>query len=218
MSFMEHLEDVNEAPAKVYLVDDHAMVRASLRLLLIRAGGFEVVGDMGEPLASLGEIAKLRPRIVLLDITMPGLSGIDLVPKIRALDPDVRIVMVSHLGGQATIDRCLAAGADAFVSKDAPLEQLVDTMRAALQGERRGVAAGESRAASETSAFGSLTAREREILQLLVLGHTNKEVGRHLDVSVSTVKKHRENLQRKLGCGSAAELVRLAVREGLIDP
>jgi DNA-binding NarL/FixJ family response regulator len=220
MPSREHPTTVTRTPAaaSVYLVDDHAMIRASLRLLLTRAGGFEVVGDTGDPLSCVEQIGELRPRIVLLDITMPGLSGIDLVPKIRAVHPDVRIVMVSHLGGQSTIDRCLAAGADAFVSKDAPLEHLIETMRATLQGEHRVVPPDRNAGAPAPGALATLTAREREILQLLVLGHTNKEVGRQLAVSVSTVKKHRENLQRKLGCSSAAELVRLAVREGLIDP
>jgi DNA-binding NarL/FixJ family response regulator len=209
---------VTETQTTIYLVDDHAMIRASLRILLTRAGGFEVIGDSGNPLAALEQIAILRPQVVLLDITMPGLSGIDLLPKIRAVHPTARIVMVTHLGGRATTDRSLEAGADGFVAKDAPLEELIETVRAALNGDLRVVSAHQTDAPAAPGAFATLTPREREILQLLVQGSTNKEVGRQLDVSVSTVKKHRENLQRKLGCSSAAELVRLAIREGLIEP
>ena len=205
-------------PATVYLVDDHAMIRASLRMLLNQAGGFEVVGDCGDPRAALQHIATLRPQVVLLDITMPGLSGIDLLPKIRDVHPDVRIVMVTHLGGGAIVDQSFAAGADGFVSKDAPLEELLSTVRAALRGERQVACAAQAAGTTEASALAALTPREREILQSLVLGRTNKEIGRRLGVSVSTIKKHRENLQRKLACSSTAELARIAIREGLIEP
>ena len=203
----------------MYLIDDHAIVRASLRLLL-QDGGFEVIGDSGEPRHALEQVAELRPELVLLDITMPGLSGIDLLPKIRAVLPDARIVMVTHLGGRNVVDQSFTAGADGFVSKDVAPEALIAAVCAVMGGERRverhsAVADGPAPARRSIEV---LTPREREILQLLVLGKTNKEVGRQLGISVSTIKKHRENLQRKLQCNSTADLTRIAIREGLIEP
>jgi len=203
------------APTTVFLVDDHTIVRASLRALLSQQRGFVVVGDCGDPLQALGRIEAAKPELVLLDVTMPGLSGLDLLPKIRAVHPGVRIVMVTHLDSHDVRARALAGGADGFVSKNAPFEELVATIGRVLRGEApRAGAAGPT---GQQGPLASLTAREREVLQLLVVGKPNKEVAARLGVSLSTIKKHRENLQRKLGCRSSAELTLVAIREGLIQ-
>lgn len=202
----------------IFLVDDHTMIRSSLRLLLSQDGRFEVVGDTDDPRTAIERIAALRPRAILLDITMAGLSGMDLLPRIRDVHPAACIVMVTHFEGQAIVDRAFAAGADGFVSKQAPFEELVAAVWAALQGERQVARRGGTKTGSAAAnALTGLTPREREVLQFLVLGKSNKEVGRTLGLSVSTIKKHREHLQRKLACRSSAELTRLAIREGLLE-
>lgn len=215
------------ADARLFLVDDHTMTRAGLRKLLNDMPGFEVVGDRGEPRAAIDDIARTLPDLVLLDITMPGLSGIDAISKIRAAHPAVRIVMLSHHEGDSFVEQCLEQGADGYLSKDSEPEELALALRAALAGNTyispKVTRAVLDRCRAESglgSAEGlrSLTPREREVFQLLALGRSNKEVAHALEMSVGTAKKHRENLQRKLDCHSAAELARLAIREGLLDP
>jgi len=210
----------------VYLVDDHAMTRAGMRSLIEDLGGFEVVGESGDPRRAIDRIAELRPAIVLLDITMPGLSGIDAIEKIRERHESVRILMLSHHEGESFVEQSLKHGADGYLSKDSEGEELAVAMRAVLRGcpyispkVTRGLVGG-ARAPGEpgvSSRLASLTPREREVFQLLALGYLNKQVARKLDMSLGTAKKHRENLQRKLDCHSPAELARLAIREGLLE-
>lgn len=214
------------ADTRIFLIDDHRMTRASMRSLLNAVDGFDVVGDDGDARSGIEFVAKLKPDIVLLDITMPGLSGIDAISKLREAHPPLRIVMLSHHEGDAFVDQCLEQGADGYLSKDSEPEELELAIRSALRGDayispkvaravidryRAGTAAGGH------EGLASLTPREREVFQLLALGRSNKEVARELDMSVGTAKKHRENLQRKLDCHSAAELARLAIREGLLE-
>ncbi len=211
----------------VYLIDDQTMIRAAFRSLLQAKGPFEVVGDNGDARAAIEEIERLIPDIVLLDITMPGLSGIDAIPLIRKVAPRAKIVMVTHHQGETFVDQALRAGAEGYLSKDSSPEELFLAIEAVHRGDpyvSPKVAAGlVSRyrvgARSDEPAMGrleSLTPREREVFQLLALGKANKEVAHALDMSLGTAKKHRENLQRKLDCHSAAELACLAIREGLL--
>ncbi len=213
---------------RVYLVDDQTMIRAAMRSLLDRQEGFEVVGDHSDPREAVEEIASLRPDIALLDISMPGLSGLDAIGRIPARAPKTRVVMLTNHEGQTFVEQALKAGAQGYLSKDSEESELVLALRSAHRGEAyvspkvtsgivsqvRGSSAGEPAPASKLA---SLTPREREVFQLLAIGHSNKEVARDLGLSLGTAKKHRENLQRKLDCHSAAELARLAIREGLVS-
>jgi len=212
---------------RVYLVDDHGMTRAGIRTLVNQLPGFEVVGDHGDAREAIDRIAKLQPDVVLMDITMPGLSGIDAISQVRAVHPGVRILMLSHHEGERFVEQSLQQGADGYLSKDSEPEELGLAMKAVMRDRAylspkvaRGIVDGarhpeqDERAASRIA---SLTPREREVFQLLAVGLSNKEVARKLDLSVGTAKKHRENLQRKLDCHSAAELARLAIREGLVE-
>ena len=213
---------------RVYLLDDQSILRAGFRSLLKEADGFEVVGDSGDARTAVGEIAQLRPDVVLLDITMPGLSGIDAIPMIRRDCPRTRIVMLTHHEGQSFVDQALKAGADGYLSKDSDPEELVLALRSVHRGDAyvspkvsgglvNQVRGGPSGTGPEGTGIASLTPREREVFQLLAIGKSNKEVAHTLGLSLSTAKKHRENLQRKLRVGSAAELARLAIREGLLN-
>ena len=215
-------------PIKVYLIDDQAMIRAAFRSLLSDCEEFDVVGDRGDAREALDEIGALRPDVILLDITMPGLSGLDAIAKIRKVLPRVRIVMLTHHEGQIFVEQAIREGAEGYLSKDSDVTELTLALKAVHRGDPyvsprvsgglvsqvRGQRPGRVPAASK---LGSLTPREREVFQLLALGKSNKEVANALGMSLGTAKKHRENLQRKLRCSSAAELARLAIREGLLE-
>jgi DNA-binding NarL/FixJ family response regulator len=157
---------------------------------------------------------------------MPGLSGLDAIGPIRKACPRAKVLMLTHHEGESFVSQALEAGADGYLSKDsepAELQLAIDAVHNGdpfLSPKVAGVLLGRRRSTDGSTEsggrLGSLTPREREVLQLLALGRSNKEVARDLRMSLGTAKKHRENLQRKLDCHSAAELARLAIREGLL--
>lgn len=214
-------------PIRVFLIDDQTMLRAGFRSLLAKDERFAVVGDSGDARKGVDAVGAVRPDVVLLDITMPELSGIDAIPLLRKAHPRVKLVMLTHHEGESFVEQALRAGADGYLSKDSEPAELLLALQAVHAGQmylsprvagtlvhrtRQPTAPGEL----GRSRIASLTAREREVFQLLALGKSNKEVARALEMSVGTAKKHRENLQRKLDCHSAAELALLAIREGLL--
>jgi DNA-binding NarL/FixJ family response regulator len=181
----------------------------------------------GDARAGIDLVAQLRPDIVILDITMPGLSGIDAVGPLKKGSPHTKVLMASQHEGQKFVQQALQNGADGYLSKDSDPTELTLAIDAIHRGDSflspkvaSGVMAravrGETMPMSESSALAALTPREREVFQLLALGKANKEVAATLELSLGTVKKHRENLQRKLDCHSPAEIARLAIREGLL--
>jgi len=217
---------VNGAPIRIYLLDDQTMLRAGFRSLIESDERFEVVGESGEPRAAIEELAELRPDILLLDISMPGLSGIDAIPQVLERSPRTRIVMLTHQIGQTFVDQAMTAGAVGFLAKDSEPEELFLAITSAhrgrsfvtprVQGSGPHNGTGEPLPGRAATGLTSLTAREREVFLLLALGKSNKEVAMDLAMSLGTAKKHRENLQRKLGLTSTAEMARLAIREGLL--
>jgi DNA-binding NarL/FixJ family response regulator len=220
--------ETNTPPIRVFLVDDQTMIRAGFRSLLVRDRRFEVAGESGDPRKAIDAIGTTRPDVVLLDISMPGLSGIDAVPLIRDVHPKAKIVMLTHHEGETFVDQALKAGADGYLSKDSEPKELILALESVHDGRmylspkvassllQRGRRQ-EAAAPSTRSRLSDLTPREREVLQLLALGKSNKEVARALKITLGTTKKHRENLQRKLDCHGTAELALLAVKEGLIE-
>jgi DNA-binding NarL/FixJ family response regulator len=218
----------SSARVKVFLVDDQSIIRAALRSFLGARPDMEVVGDSGDPRSALTAIKNVRPDVVVLDITMPGLSGLDLLPQIRKDLPRTKVVMLTHHEGENFVQQALESGAEGYLSKDSDPAELALAILAVQRGDPyvsprvaaglvRGLRGGEAAIPSARSRLSGLTPREREVFQLLALGKSNKEVASALDISLGTAKKHRENLQRKLGCSSAAELARLAIREGLLE-
>jgi len=212
----------------IVLIDDQAIVRAAFKSLLERVPHFKVIGDAGDARSGIELAQKLRPDVVVLDITMPGLSGIDAVGPLKKAAPHTRVLMASQHEGMKFVQQALQAGADGYLSKDSEPEELALAIESIRRGDSylspkvaNGIMAravrGEAPPPAETSALTALTPREREVFQLLALGKANKEVASLLGLSLGTVKKHRENLQRKLDCHSAAELARLAIREGLLN-
>jgi DNA-binding NarL/FixJ family response regulator len=216
-----------DSPIRVYLVDDQALVRAAIRELLTKDPRFDVVGDQGNPRSALEEIPELRPDIVLLDISMPELSGIDAISGIRKGCKRTKVVMLTHHEGQTFVEQALKAGADGYLSKSSDPDELALALVAVQRGDpyvsprTSASLVGRFRSGGDTPThttnLSALTPREREVFQLLAIGYSNKEIANKLSVSLGTAKKHRENLQAKLDCHSAAELARLAIREGLLD-
>jgi DNA-binding NarL/FixJ family response regulator len=212
----------------IVLIDDQAIVRAAFKSLLERNPNFRVIGDAGDARTGIDLVQRLQPDVVVLDITMPGLSGIDAVVPLKKAVPTTRVLMASQHEGMKFVQQALQAGADGYLSKDSEPEELALAIESVRRGDSylspkvaNGIMAralrGEVPAPGESTALGALTPREREVFQLLALGKANKEVAAMLDLSLGTVKKHRENLQRKLDCHSAAELARMAIREGLLN-
>lgn len=212
----------------IVLIDDQAIVRAAFKSLLERVSHFRVIGDAGDARGGIELVQKLRPDVVVLDITMPGLSGIDAVGPLKKASSQTRVLMASQHEGMKFVQQALQAGADGYLSKDSEPEELALAIESVRRGDSylspkvaNGIMAraarGEAPPPGESSALAVLTPREREVFQLLALGKANKEVAALLGLSLGTVKKHRENLQRKLDCHSAAELARLAIREGLLN-
>lgn len=215
-----------DGPIRVFLVDDQSMIRAGFRSLLSKNPRFSVAGDSGDPRAAIAAIAAAMPDVVLLDITMPGLSGIDVIPQIHKVHPRARIVMLTHHEGEAFVEQALRAGADGYLSKDSDPLELALALESVWKGEMylspkvTSVLVRRARITPDDNGAGrlqSLTAREREVFQLLAQGKSNKEIAKALEMSLGTAKKHRENLQRKLDCHSAAELALLAIKEGLLN-
>jgi DNA-binding NarL/FixJ family response regulator len=211
----------------IVLIDDQAIIRAAFRSLIERIPGLTVIGDAGDARSGIELVGRVRPDLVVLDITMPGLSGIDAVGPLKKASPNTKVLMASQHEGRKFVQQALQAGADGYLSKDSDPAELGLAIESIHRGDSylsqkvaSAVMAGAmhgSAAANEASALGVLTPREREVFQLLALGKANKEIASVLDLSLGTVKKHRENLQRKLDCHSAAELARLAIREGLLS-
>ena len=210
------------------LIDDQAIVRAAFKSLLEQNPNLKVLGDAGDARAGIELVAELRPNVVILDITMPGLSGIDAVAPIKKASPNTKVLIASHHEGQKFVQQALQAGADGYLSKDSDPAELGLAIDSIFRGDSylspkvaNGIMSralrGEPMPAGDVSALSVLTPREREVFQLLALGKANKEVAAMLELSLGTVKKHRENLQRKLACQSPAELARLAIREGLLN-
>ena len=211
-------------PIRIYLVDDQSMIRAGFKSLLSRDPRFQVVGDQGDPRAAVEAICALKPDVVLLDISMPGLSGLDAIELIRRGHPRVRTIMLTHHEGESFVTQALCAGADGYLSKDSDQAELTLAIEAVHRGDAyispkvagRLLQRGAVQGAPLETCIQSLTPREREVFQLLALGKSNKEVASALHMSLGTAKKHRENVQRKLDCHSTAEMALLAIREGLM--
>jgi DNA-binding NarL/FixJ family response regulator len=211
----------------IVLIDDQAIIRAAFRSLIERIPGLTVVGDAGDARSGIELVGRVRPDLVVLDITMPGLSGIDAVVPLKKASPHTKVLMASQHEGRKFVQQALQAGADGYLSKDSDPAELGLAIESIHRGDSylsqkvaSAVMSGtmhDPASANEASALGVLTPREREVFQLLALGKANKEIASMLDLSLGTVKKHRENLQRKLDCHSAAELARLAIREGLLS-
>jgi two-component system response regulator NreC len=206
----------------VVLVDDHAVVRAGLRLLLDRQDDIEVVGEAGNAKDAIFRARALKPHVILLDVVMPGESGIDVLPKLLKESPDTKVLVLSMQDDPSYVREAFAAGASGYVLKEAADEEVVSAVRDIAAGgsyvhptlgARMVAAEAQERAAAEAD---PLSEREREVLRLLALGHTNQEIAEQLFISVRTAESHRAHIMQKLRLATRAELVRYALSHGLL--
>lgn len=211
---------------RVLLADDHALLRSGLKMLLER-DGFEVVGEASTGEESLEQTRKLKPDVVILDITMPGLSSAMVARRLKMGFPELKIVVLTMHESPSYLRTFLEIGADAYVVKRAADADLCAAIQAAMRGETY-----VHPSLSEhlvTPFLGRpkpgappepelLTRREREVCRLIACGYTNREVGERLRISIRTVETHRSHILDKLGLSSRAELVRFASTHGLLDP
>jgi two-component system response regulator NreC len=207
---------------RVIVVDDHAVVRSGLRLLLDAEADVDVVGEAGNVHDAVFEVRAQKPDVILLDVVMPGETGIEGLPKLLHEAPDAKVLILSMQDDPAYVRQAFAAGASGYVLKEAADNEVVGAVREVAGGGRyvhpalgaRLVAAeADERAAAEAD---PLSEREREVLRLLALGHTNQEIAKQLFISVRTAETHRAHIMQKLRLSSRAELVRYAMAHGLL--
>lgn len=203
----------------IVLADDHTVVRNALRLLLDAESDFEVVAEAGDADAAVRYARGHKPTVLILDLNMPGRASLEAVPDIRAASPATEIVVLTMQNEPAFARRALQAGVRGYVLKEAADAELVQAVRSAAAGDTYlQPALGARLAAGEAGSNGDeLSERERDVLRLIALGHTNAEVAEQLYISIRTVESHRAHIQQKLSLSSRAELVRYALEHGLIE-
>ena len=203
----------------VMLADDHAVVRAGLRLLLDAEDDVTVVAEAGDISTVLRRIRGHLPRVLVLDLHMPGEPSLQAIPRIREASPETEIVVLTMQNDPVFAREALSLGALGYVLKEAADAELIDAVRRAAEGEmyvNPGLGARLARESVETAGSGSaLSSRELEVLGLIAQGHTNAEIAERLFLSVRTVESHRSHIQRKTGRATRAELVALAREQGL---
>lgn len=211
---------------KLLLVDDHEVVRAGLRMLFQAEEDMEIVGEVGSGLEALQAVRDLKPDVVLMDVAMPGMSGIEATRQIKEANPHTAVLALTMHEDAQYFFEMLQAGASGYVPKRAAPDDLISAIRVVSQGNvflypslaKMLVKDFLQRAEeSPVSAEEKLTPREREVLTYVAEGYTNREIARALVISVKTVDRHRENIMRKLNLHSRVELVKYAIEKGLIS-
>ena len=209
---------------RTYLIDDHTVVRQAVATMLAAEDRIEIVGQSGDALTGLAEIETIRPKVVVLDLKMPGLSGLAAITRVLKIDPQIRIVIFSMYDNPAYVWETINAGAAAYLLKTATRDELVRAIGAVANGG--GYLQAEvtmpllkrfAHDARGASSRGSLTLREMQILECLADGLQNKEIAIRLTVSEETVKSHVKNVYDKLGASDRAHAVAIALRQSIIE-
>lgn len=204
---------------RVLLVDDHTLVRTALCALLQSCPGIQVVAEASDGEEALQLIRVHRPDVVLMDIAMKGLNGLEATARVAQEFPTVRVIILSMHSGAEYVRQALHAGACGYILKDANLTELDRTIKAVMRGETvLSPAATQGAMAGAVRGSTPLTPRQREVLQLIAAGNTTKEIAQKLHRSIKTVETHRLQLMRRLNIHDIAGLVRYAIRTGLIPP
>ena len=209
---------------RVLVVDDHAVVRSGLCLLIDAEPDLETVGEAGNVRDAVFEARSSRPDLILMDVVMPGASGLDGVPKLLHEHPDAKVLILSMQDDPRYLREAFAVGASGYVLKEAADTEVVTAIREVAAGGRyvhpelgARLIAAEADAARQAEED-PLSDREREVLRLLALGYTNQEIAKQLFISVRTAETHRAHVMQKLRLASRAELVRYALAHGLLEP
>lgn len=209
---------------RLLLCDDHALFRAGMKAVLREWPTLDVVGEAADGRAALQEVARLRPDVVLMDLEMPELNGVEATRHIVQSHGDVKVLILTMYAEERLVARCLEAGASGYVLKDVPVPQLAAAIEAVARGERYLGAGASDNAIGQAgpsprparTRYDLLTAREREVLKLLADGRSVKQVAAALDRSFKTIEVHKYNLMRKLGVHDRAGLIRYAIAERLV--
>jgi two-component system, NarL family, response regulator NreC len=208
---------------RVLVVDDHAVVRSGLRALLDREDQIAVVDEAATADEAVFRMIEHKPDVLLMDVTMPGMSGLEAIPKLLQASPATRVLMLSMHDDPRYVREAFAAGASGYVLKEAADTEVVAAIRTVAAGQSyvnpslgARMAEAEGKAAAEAKAD-PLSEREHEVLRMLALGHTNQEIAKALYISVRTAETHRAHIMQKLGLASRADLVRYALAHKLIE-
>jgi DNA-binding NarL/FixJ family response regulator len=210
----------------IVLADDHEVVRQGLRALLAVEPDLSVIGETGDGLEVADLVQRLKPDVLVVDLALPGLSGLEITRRVVEQSPKTRVVVLTMYANEAYVVEALRNGATGYVLKRANVGQLVRAVREAAAGRRylgpplsdRAIDAYAARTrACSFDAYQTLTSREREALHLAAEGYGNPEIGARLSISTRTAETHRANLMRKLGLQSQTELVRYAFRRGILS-
>ena len=208
---------------RVLVVDDHAVVRSGLRLVLDAAEGVETVGEAGSAEDGIRAARELEPDVVLMDVVMPGMSGLEATPPLLLASPGSKVLVLSMQDDPRYVREAFAAGASGYILKEAADADVVEAVREVAGGgryvhptlgARLATAEAEANARAEAD---PLSEREREVLRLLALGHTNQEIAKMLFISVRTAETHRAHIMQKLRLATRADLVRYALSQGLLE-
>jgi len=211
---------MSEQRIRVFLADDHTVVRQALAGSIARDPRFEVVGQCGDGLKVAPEVLAAKPDVLILDITMPGLNGLDVCREVTNTLKDVAILILSMHDDEEFVARALDNGAAGYLMKEADNDQLLEAIETVARGELY-LAPGISRSVLQRiggkDPLNGLTSRERQVLQLIVEGRTNREVAEALGLAVKTVDTHRTHLMRKLNIHDQTSLVKYALRRGIVS-
>ncbi|TGJ98808.1 DNA-binding response regulator [Leptospira langatensis] len=220
---------MNTAVCKLYLVDDHAILREGLRLIISGQSDLQIIGENGNAEQALDEIGKLEPDILITDISMPGVSGIDLVKGVKRYYPKVQVIILSRHDNEEYIQKLVDLGINGYVLKDDAGEDLLRAIDAVRRKETYLSPRIATRVLSNIgkkkngepedgpSVFSVLSDRERQILKLISEGNSNEKIGKLLHISPATVKVHRANIMKKLDLHKVADLVVYAIRAGIVE-
>jgi two-component system, NarL family, nitrate/nitrite response regulator NarL len=214
-------------PIRILIIDDHTLFRSGVSLLLKRQAGFEVVGEAGDSLEGVKRAKQLKPDVVLLDLHMPGTSGLEAIPLLKDEAPESEIIMLTVSEDTDCLLEALQAGARGYLLKNIETDFLVDSIRRAVAGESimsqqmtsrlaDAMRSTTTKLASAENGLGKLTPREREIIIFLAHGDSNKKIARTLDLAESTVKIHVQGILRKLNLSSRVQAAVFAVENNLV--
>ena len=209
---------------RMMIVEDHALVRAGMRALLQKIGGIDVVADVGNGWEAVKAVQTDAPDLVLMDIAMPGLNGLDATARIVRESPNTRVILLSMYANEEYLRQALQVGASGYLLKGADLAELELAIRTVGRGEtyltpavaKYAVEAYRNKSGEPSSPLARLSGRQREILQLIAEGCTTKDIAQRLNLSVKTVETHRAQLMERLEIHDVPGLVRLAIRVGLV--
>ncbi len=220
-------EHASPSPIRVLLADDHAILRTGLRMILSTHDDIEVIGEAGDGRQAIGEAQRLHPDVILMDISMPECNGIEATRQVKRLLPETRVLVLTMHENEEYLFQMLRAGASGYILKEAVDTELITAIRVVATGRfylspsAQSMMVGDYlqrvRSGEERDSYSALTEREREILKLVAEGHTNNQIAELLFISPKTVDTHRTHIMDKLNLHSRAELVKYAMRRGLLE-